>query len=533
MAFGQLSKTVSQPWKRPLENESASQKGLADAWWKRDNEAEMKAAWFVRIGTATHLVVFASVSPAADFTFVIWSDLHFDYWNSQNQRNNCLADINNIGGKPYPASIGGTVDTPAFVLITGDITENDLETQWYNTDGDTNNDFVSCVAQLLFPHYAIRGNHDIALNYGADFIIDLHGELYYSFDYEGVHFVALDAVGDMPQFPPDQIAWLEADLARLTPNTPVIPFFHYDPEESDEDWDQLRDVLTGYNVPVILHGHTHSIYKTTWNGYDVYSSGHNKHEDTNNGGFAVVHVTDTELVCVSYSWVNNSWFSASERILRKPVSGLPRANNPAAPTPTPPPVLGTNLVANGSLETYTGTKPNQIASGWNGVNVTSTNFRRSPGMWAQGYGQTMERKADQMEQGEGYIYQRVNVVPGHAYRLSAWGRPENGGDGRPDDSFAPNTAVVEYGIGLDPSGGTVFGSLPSNRKLVHHTGEEGYGPLAYHGFQLEAIASGTTMTVFLSYRIPEWKYRPPRIVWDYASLIDLDALGPGPLIQTY
>jgi predicted phosphodiesterase len=493
----------------------------------------MKASFSAVAVTVGCAVFFACASQAADFTFVIWSDPHFDYWNSQNQRNNCLNDINGIAGKSYPPAIGGTVDTPAFVLIPGDITDNDLENQWYNTDGDTNNDFISCVAQLLFPYYALRGNHDIALNYGSDFIIDLHGELYYSFDYEGVHFVALDTVGDMPQFPPDQIEWLQSDLARLTPNTPVIPFFHYDPEESHEDWDQLRDVIAGSNVPVILHGHTHSIYKTTWNGYDVYSSGHNKHEDTNNGGFTVVRITDAELLCVSYSWVNNSWFTSSDRILRKPLTGLPRPDNPPAPTPTPPVPGGTDLLVNGGLETYSGSKPNQVATGWTGVNVQNTNFRRSPGMQGQGYGQTMERKHDQMDYGEGYLYQRVAVMPGHTYRLSAWGRPENGGDGRPDDSFAPNTAVVEFGIGLDPSGGTAFSSLPPSQTLVHHTGEDGYGPLAYHRFQLETTASGTTMTVFLSYRIPEWKYRPPRIVWDHVFLIDLDTMEQGPLIQTY
>jgi hypothetical protein len=467
----------------------------------------------------------------ADFTFIVWSDPHYDYWNDQRQRDNCINDINGIAETPYPTSIGGSVDTPAFVLVTGDITENDLRHQWLNADGDTNNDFTSGASRLLFPYYAIRGNHDIALNYGSDFIIDLHGELYYSFDYEGVHFVALDAVGDTPQFPPDQMEWLRDDLARLTPGTPVIPFLHYSPRVGEPDWDTLADALAGSNVPLVIHGHDHLIRSYTWRGFDVYSVGHNKNEDTNNGGFSVVHVTDTRLTVVSYSWVDNRWFTAGDLILSKPITGLPLENNPPVPTPTPPLPPGPSILQNGELESFAGTEPNQVALGWTAGNVFNSRFRSSPGMRGEGFGQTMERRADPMDSGEGFIRQTVDVIPGHTYRMAAWARSENGGDGGSPDYFPQNRAVAWYGIALDTDGGTDI--TAAEHAVMHHTGEDGYRPLAWHRFEVEAVAASGRMTVFLSYRIPQWKYRPPRVIWDHVSLVDLDALIPGSYLLTH
>ncbi|MBA2305103.1 MAG: hypothetical protein H0W08_21085, partial [Acidobacteria bacterium] len=57
------------------------------------------------------------------------------------------------------------------------------------------------------------------------------GPNHYSFTYGGVHFVGLDTVdiADLWYYEhvdEVQLAWLEADLARLPPGTPVVTFNH-------------------------------------------------------------------------------------------------------------------------------------------------------------------------------------------------------------------------------------------------------------------------------------------------------------------
>ena len=61
----------------------------------------------------------------ADLTFIIASDTHYgknEYVGSFNQET--INAMNRISGIDYPDSIGGTVDTPLGVVISGDLTEN-------------------------------------------------------------------------------------------------------------------------------------------------------------------------------------------------------------------------------------------------------------------------------------------------------------------------------------------------------------------------------------------------------------------------
>lgn len=464
---------------------------------------------------------------AANLTFLVWSDPHFDTYNESNQRLDCVNDMNRLPGRAYPAAVGGFVDTPAFVLVPGDIADNGLARQWRNDDGNANNDFETCAAGLRYPFYVLLGNHDVAENDSSDFVVARHGERYYSFDYQGVHFVGLDVVGGKPQLPQAELEWLQRDLAALAPGTAVILFFHYDPD-IDNNWPALREVLAGHNVLVILHGHTHAVYKTVWYGYDVYSTGQNTLAGAGNEGFTVVRVTDTELVCVEYNWKDDRWYEDPGKVLRKPITGLPRTPAPPTPTPTLPVCLGSNILANGAMETFGGTSPLEVAAGWTARNLDHAVFRRAAGMRGKGHGQAIERQGSYRDSGAGDLYQIVEVVPGHRYALLAWVRPENGGDGSPPQGFAPDTAALQYGIGLDPLGTTSFDGLPSHRKLLHDTSEPGWGNLGWYPMSLETTAIGNRMTVFLVFRVATWKYRPPRVLWDHVCLVDLTTLPPTP-----
>ena len=53
------------------------------------------------------------------------------------------------------------------------------------------------------------------------------GESHYSFDYKGVHFVALDNVSwGRPQVGPYQLAWIKADVGRFPKTAPIVVFTH-------------------------------------------------------------------------------------------------------------------------------------------------------------------------------------------------------------------------------------------------------------------------------------------------------------------
>jgi hypothetical protein len=132
---------------------------------------------------------------------------------------------------------------PAFVLISGDLVRDALRvgeteaTGYYELFGIERNLFRT-------PVYTVPGNHEIfgierdksrvdsthAL-FGKKMYRSYFGPDYYSFNYGGVHFVALNTVdvsGDWYYGNVDslQLAWLERDLAILPPNTPVVTFNH-------------------------------------------------------------------------------------------------------------------------------------------------------------------------------------------------------------------------------------------------------------------------------------------------------------------
>lgn len=99
-------------------------------------------------------------------------------------------------------------------------------------------------AELACKVYHTVGNHDvIGLNqkspiepgdpvYGKKLYEDNFGKLYYSFDYKGWHLIVLDSIGIeyykifTSHFDGAQLNWLQADLARLAPNTPIIVVSH-------------------------------------------------------------------------------------------------------------------------------------------------------------------------------------------------------------------------------------------------------------------------------------------------------------------
>jgi cytolysin (calcineurin-like family phosphatase) len=225
--------------------------------------------------------------------------------------------MNAIAGRRYPRILGGRVGKPQALLVAGDLTEDGKPSEWRRFAryyGKTGRDGL-----LRMPVYAGIGNHDF--NYG-DYVVrqlgERHGGLYYSWQMEDLHLVCL---GEAPGS--KELDWLRKDLARTGRELPVLLFFHYplDGPFADNNWfgageyrDELAEVLDGFNVVAIFHGHFHASGNYRWRGYDVYNVGSPKYLHLS---FAVVHITDEALRVSSWNYQYQRWWWWHQ----KPING--------------------------------------------------------------------------------------------------------------------------------------------------------------------------------------------------------------------
>jgi Calcineurin-like phosphoesterase/Putative Ig domain len=147
------------------------------------------------------------------------------------------------------------------------------------------------------PIYAVPGNHDYLggetrtthkIPYFDMISPPINGEAggvasgkkeYYSFDYNNIHFVALDSYGFEPEtghqriFDPNgpQVTWLKKDLEAAQKNTStkwIVCFWHHPPysrgthnTDTATDLIEIRQnlipILEQYKVDLVLNGHSH------------------------------------------------------------------------------------------------------------------------------------------------------------------------------------------------------------------------------------------------------------------------------------
>ena len=113
--------------------------------------------------------------------------------------------------------------------------------------------------------------------------------------------------------------WLADDLSSVGPEKPVIIFHHYGFDAlsssywSSADQQAYQQILDGFNIIGIFHGHNHESWHYTWEGYDVYDVGTPSGSSDINS-FAVVHLTQDTLTVAEYLWTkdgNDQWNGGS------------------------------------------------------------------------------------------------------------------------------------------------------------------------------------------------------------------------------
>ncbi|MCX7174584.1 MAG: metallophosphoesterase [Proteobacteria bacterium] len=191
----------------------------------------------------------------ANFYFVQLSDIHWGYKGPDNP------DAAVTLGKAV-ATVNALADQPDFIVFTGDLThttDDGLERRRRMAE------FKRIVAALKVKDVRFMpGEHDASLDRGAAFM-EHFGPTHYTFDHRGVHFVALDNVSDPgAKIGDEQLAWLEADLARLDKAAPIVVLTHRPLFDLAPKWDwATRDgakalqILTPFQNVTVFYGHIH------------------------------------------------------------------------------------------------------------------------------------------------------------------------------------------------------------------------------------------------------------------------------------
>jgi 3',5'-cyclic-AMP phosphodiesterase len=209
----------------------------------------------------------AAAAPRADFTFVQISDSHIGFDHAPN------TDVTGTYEQAV-ARINALPQRPAFVMHTGDHVHLSTAGEF-----DTVKQITSTIKTDRTFH--VPGEHDVFVDggklYRRFFGRGSHGSGYYSFDYKGVHFLALAnvqasesetnaAANGLGRLGAEQIAWVKRDLRHLSSDTPLVVFGHVPLLAVYPQWGwatadsaQVLKLLQRFSSVTVLNGHIHQV----------------------------------------------------------------------------------------------------------------------------------------------------------------------------------------------------------------------------------------------------------------------------------
>ncbi|HPD46771.1 MAG TPA: redoxin family protein [Anaerohalosphaeraceae bacterium] len=270
---------------------------------------------------AAVMLLLSAAGGAEGLTFFGWSDQHVQTDGSAQHLRDAVYAMNALPGVYYPDAIGGTVEKPAFVFGCGDISE------WPSGAARDTYDKVIRYG-LRYPSFDIAGNHDLGglspSKTITDWLTARHGALRYTFDIEGVHFVALFSEYDESLNNPAQpisaaaLEFLKQDLAAVGPERPVIVATHlcYD---AITNRDAFVDAMKGANILCVLGGHYHKAKVDTYRGIhfvQLPSPAPNSPSE-----FTVIRVTEDRITGIPFDYVQRQWVTDARKILDAPIKG--------------------------------------------------------------------------------------------------------------------------------------------------------------------------------------------------------------------
>jgi 3',5'-cyclic AMP phosphodiesterase CpdA len=200
----------------------------------------------------------AALADTTGFSFVQISDSHIGFNKAPNP--DAAATFKEAVGKVQTLTA-----RPAFMIHTGDVSQLAKPEQF-----DTAEQIIK--EAKLDVHY-VPGEHDVLGDDGKAFFdrFSKSANGWYSFDQNGVHFIALINVlgfkaGGYGHLGNTQLEWLEADLKSLSASTPIVVFTHMPLWLVYADWGwgtddaaQAMTYLKRFGSVTVLNGHIHQI----------------------------------------------------------------------------------------------------------------------------------------------------------------------------------------------------------------------------------------------------------------------------------
>ena len=199
------------------------------------------------------------ILPKADFTFAQISDSHIGFNKPANP--DVLGTLQAAIGK-----INAMPTAPSFILHTGDLSHLAQADEFDTLDQAMKNAKTGKI-------FYVPGEHDVLNDNGRQYLQrygkDTKGDGWYSFDYNGVHFIGLvnvvnTAEGGLGVLGNEQLEWLEKDVKGLSSSTPIIVFAHIPLWEVYPQWGwgtrdsaQALSYLKRFGSVSVLNGHIH------------------------------------------------------------------------------------------------------------------------------------------------------------------------------------------------------------------------------------------------------------------------------------
>ena len=242
-----------------------------------------------------------------DLTFFVWADTHFGYdqrFGGQDLRDRIIEQMNDLPGWPYPESVGGSVDSPEFVLLCGDTVDGaegagEAELQY----------FRYFRPKLQYPQFEVMGNHDQDPAF-TGYFTERYGGLSHSFDRQGIHHICLNSRYEPEaHFDDEELEFLRRDLDAVDGATPVILFVHCRLDRF-RNGDDVLDILADHRVLLIMSAHVHKPAVFQLRGIDCIDVGQCRDHpiDPEYGrNLYVVHITDHRVTAVPWRWDLADW----------------------------------------------------------------------------------------------------------------------------------------------------------------------------------------------------------------------------------
>ena len=195
----------------------------------------------------------------SDFSFVQISDSHIGFNKAANP--DVVSTLQSAISK-----INAMTVTPSFILHTGDLTHLAQAEEFDILEQALKSAHAEKIFYVPGEHDVLNGNNK---TYMDRFGKGTKGDGWYSFDYNGVHFIGLVNVvniteGGLGVLGAEQLAWLEKDLQPLTNSTPIVVFAHIPlwaiyPQWgwSTRDSEQAISLLRRFGSVSVLNGHIH------------------------------------------------------------------------------------------------------------------------------------------------------------------------------------------------------------------------------------------------------------------------------------